>query len=155
MRGGAARSVCVPEFTGEYRQILDTKGRVFVPAKIREAMDDPSGKVYLTRGLDGCAYMYAPAQWKAVVTLVQSQPFTSASVRRFHRGFAGSACECTMDKQGRILIPETLRQLAGLKRDVVFLGQFDKVEIWDVDRYAAQSITPEEYNQSAEEMFKR
>ena len=140
-----------PVLIGQYDGVLDAKNRVFVPAKFREEMDGEGRlTLYVTRGLDGCLFLYTKAQWEAVVASVQSTPFTNAKARRFQRGFASGASECQADKQGRILIPEKLRALAGIQKKVVFVGVFTRVEMWDAEKWAATELEQTEYDEAAE-----
>ena len=106
-------------FMGEYNHTIDGKGRVIVPAKFRDALGD--GFV-VTKGLDGCLFVYPPDAWQAFEEKLQSLPLTNKNSRQFARFFLAGAASCEVDKQGRILLPQVLREFAGLEKEVVMVG---------------------------------
>jgi len=112
---------------GEFQHTVDSKGRVIVPVKFREEL----GNVFvMTRGLDKCLFVYPIAEWEILEAKLKALPMTRADARSFVRFFFSGATECELDKQGRILIPTTLRGYAQLERDCVVLGVSNRVEIW-------------------------
>jgi len=119
-------------FMGEYQHTIDAKGRLIVPARFREGLGD---RFILTKGLDGCLFAYPPQEWTALENKMRSLPFTRADARAFVRFFFAGACECEVDKQGRILIPASLREYAALEKDVVVIGVSSRVEIWSAARW--------------------
>jgi len=130
-------------FMGEYLHTIDGKGRLFVPAKFREALGE---KFIATKGLEHCLFVYPPAEWTALEERLRSLPFTQPDVRAFVRFFFSGATECEVDKQGRILLPANLREYAQLEKDVVFVGVSSRVEIWSQTLWA-------EYSQQAEASY--
>lgn len=115
-------------FIGEYEHTLDEKKRVSLPRQFRQAL----GKIIvMTRGLDNCLFVYPKGNWEKVADKLQSLTFAQADTRGFNRFILSGAAEVDVDGAGRILIPEHHKQFAGLKRDVVFAGVSDRVEIWD------------------------
>ena len=100
----------------EYQHTADSKGRVIMPVKFREALGD---KFVLTKGLDSCLFVYPNDEWSNFEKKLRSLPLTSKDARAFIRFFFAGACECELDKQGRILIPGNLREYAGLRRTVI------------------------------------
>ena len=112
---------------GEYQHTLDEKGRIIVPAKFREGL---GSSFVMTRGLDKCLFVYPPSEWEILEAKLKSLPMTRADARSFVRFFFSGATECELDKQGRVLIPATLREYAKLDRDCVVLGVSNRVEIW-------------------------
>mgnify|MGYP000902033923 FL=1 len=126
-------------FIGEYQHIIDVKGRVIMPAKFREGLGE---KFVLTKGLDHCLFAYPNEEWGILEKKLRSLPLTSKDARAFIRFFFAGACECELDKQGRILIPANLREYAGLEKDVVIIGVSTRVEIWSKDRW-------DEYNSAS------
>ena len=126
--------------TGKYRHSLDEKGRLFVPAKLREEL----GSVFfVTLGLDGCLSVYTEAGWNAIEERVRQLP--RAQAHRARVLFANCA-RCEPDKQFRFLIPAELRDYAGLTGDVMFVGVGSYAEIWDCDTYMQNEqteMTPE------------
>jgi MraZ protein len=117
---------------GEYTHTIDAKGRLIVPAKLRESLGD---KFTITRGFDGCIYAYADNEWEALKDRISKLPLNDARARSLTRFFIGGASEVEVDKQGRILVSPTLRSHAGLVKDVVSLGVGNKVEIWSLEKY--------------------
>ena len=114
---------------GEYEHSIDDKNRLTLPAKFRQAL---AGGVVVTRGMDGCLYVYARENWDELVDrrLAELDPL-SREGRLMQRFFFSGAQEAEPDKQGRIMIPATLSERAGLGRDVVVAGVYDHLEIWD------------------------
>ncbi len=116
---------------GEYNHNLDAKGRVSIPAKFR---DDLGQTFIITKGLDNCLYAYSKEEWKTFEDKLKSQP---SSARNFVRFFFAGAAECEIDKQGRINIPQNLREYASLTKDVTIIGVSTRVEIWDKEKWEA------------------
>ncbi|NLB78356.1 MAG: division/cell wall cluster transcriptional repressor MraZ [Clostridiaceae bacterium] len=116
---------------GKYTNVLDPKGRVFVPAAFRGDLDD---RFVLTRGSEEKSlYIYPMDEWKKFVEKLQQLPTSKKDSRMIIRHFCSNATNCDMDSQGRILIPAELREKAGLQRDVVFIGTVNRIEIWNSD----------------------
>lgn len=113
---------------GEYRHNVDVKGRVSVPSKFR---DDLGQSFVVTKGLDNCLFMYSKAEWETFEEKLKQLPLTNADARTFIRFFFAGATEVEVDKQGRINIPQVLRDYAGIKKDVVIAGVATRAEIWD------------------------
>lgn len=130
-------------FMGEYQHNLDTKGRIVVPTKLRDGL---GSNMVVTRGLDGCLSIYTNPQWEIIVEQLGKLPTTKEVTRRYIRLLTAKATECTVDKQGRILIPSSLAQDAGLTKECVFVGVSDHVELWDLHRW-------NEYYDSASDSF--
>ena len=125
---------------GKYRHTVDPKGRLFVPAKLREELGD---SFYVTLGLEHCLSVYTEAGWQAIVDKYNALPMSQARKMRF---LFANAAKCEPDKQGRFLIPAELREYAGLRDEVTFLGQAGHAEIWDsatYDALEAETLTPE------------
>ena len=114
-------------FMGEYEHTIDAKGRVILPVKFR---DELGPKFVVTRGLEGCLSVYTMEAWMRLAGSLKKLRASKENVRAFKRFVFGSAAEVEFDKQGRILIPATLRAYAKLVKDVTVLGTGDKVEIW-------------------------
>ena len=116
---------------GEYNHTIDAKGRLIVPAKFREQLGEA---FVITKGNDGCLSIYTNEAWGSFLEKITKLPANKNS-REFVRYFVSSAEVVETDKQGRILIPGTLREHAGLDKDVVFAGVIDKIEVWDKERW--------------------
>ncbi|MFZ5651472.1 MAG: division/cell wall cluster transcriptional repressor MraZ [Bacillota bacterium] len=125
-------------FIGEYQHTIDSKGRLFIPARFREGLGD---KFILTKGLDGCLFVYPPKEWTAIEQKMRSLPFTKADARAFVRFFFSGATDCEVDKQGRILIASSLREYAGLEKETMIIGISTRVEIWSKQRWEEYSNT--------------
>lgn len=119
-------------FIGEYAHTIDAKGRVIMPAKFREEL---GVSFIVTKGLDGCLFVYSKSEWASLEEKLKTLPFTSKDARSFNRFFFAGAIECEVDKQGRILVSQNLRDYAALTKDVVIIGVSTRIEIWDKDRW--------------------
>jgi MraZ protein len=122
----------VAELLGTHRYQLDPKGRVSLPARFRDVFAD--GAV-LTLGQDGCLFCFPRAEWEARSGEVRSLPLSDAEGRAYARMFFGKAEAVELDAQGRLLIPQRLRAEIGIRKEVVVLGVFDRMEIWDRDAH--------------------
>lgn len=119
-------------FMGEYNHTIDTKGRVIVPSKFRETLGD---EFVVTKGLDGCLFVYDNQEWTAFEEKLKALPITNKDARAFVRFFLAGAAGVEVDKQGRILLPVSLREFAALERDVVLIGVGSRIEIWSRERW--------------------
>lgn len=117
---------------GEYRHNVDVKGRVSVPSKFR---GDLGQSFIVTKGLDNCLFMYSKSEWETFENKLKALPLTNNDARSFMRFFFAGATECEVDKQGRINIPQLLREYAGIKKDVVIVGGSTRAEIWDSSKW--------------------
>ena len=115
-------------FIGEYEHTLDEKKRVSLPKQFRATLGK---KMVMTRGLDNCLFVYPKASWEKVAAKLQELSFAQADTRGFNRFILSGAAEVEADGAGRILIPEHQKEFAGLKKNVVFTGVSDRVEVWD------------------------
>ena len=116
---------------GEYQHNIDLKGRVAVPARFR---DDLGALFYSTKGLDNCLFVLPQDEWSRLVEKIKTMPISKA--RGLQRFFFSGAAEVVPDKQGRILIPQQLREHAELDKEVTFIGTSSRVEIWNSKRWA-------------------
>ena len=115
-------------FIGEYSHNLDEKGRLAVPKKFRS---DLSKGAVVTRGLDSCLFLYTKAEWEKLAEKLANLPFAQANTRAFARLMLAGAMDVGLDKQGRIMLPEYLRTFAGLKKETILAGLYNRLEIWD------------------------
>ena len=116
-------------FMGEYHHNIDTKGRIVIPNKVR---DDLGENFIVTRGLDGCLFLYPKTEWDSVIAKYKEIPDTK-NKRQFMRIFLSGATVCEYDKQGRINIPKPLVEYAKLVKDCIIIGVDEKLEIWSRD----------------------
>ena len=119
-------------FMGEYSHTIDAKGRIIVPVKFRESLGD---NFVVTKGLDNCLFVYTKEDWQKFEEKLRTLPLTNKDARKFSRFFMAGAAPCEMDKQGRTLIPATLREFAQMKKEVVLTGMADRIEIWSKEKW--------------------
>ena len=115
---------------GQYQHNIDVKSRVIVPAKFREDLGE---RFYVTKGLDGCLFVLSQDGWKNLQEKIVGMPISKA--RQLQRFFFSGAAEVEPDKQGRILIPQPLKDYANIEKDVTFIGTGDRAEIWSTERW--------------------
>lgn len=127
-------------FIGEYQHSIDPKKRLAVPSKFRSEL---KSKVVVTRGLDKCLFVYPMKAWEEIAGKLGSMPVGEATTRSFVRLMLAGATDCEIDKQGRILVPDYLKEYAGLDKNVMIAGLFNRLEIWDEKKWA-------EYKKNAE-----
>ena len=140
-------------FYGEYEHTIDRKGRLIVPAKFRQALKTQEVKsLFLTRGLDGCLFLFPEAEWRTAESRFKQIPFTKAEGRKFNRLFFSGAVEVVIDRLGRLLIPRTLKEFAQIKQDVVVVGVSNRMEVWAKEKWQAFY---ESSRQSFEEVAER
>lgn len=130
-------------FLGEYQHSVDEKGRMIIPAKFREAL---GASFIITRGLDRCLFVYPMEEWKVLEQKLKSLPLMKSDARAFTRFFFSGATECELDKQGRVNIPQNLREHACLSKETVVIGVSSRVEVWSREIW-------EEYNRTSQESF--
>jgi len=128
---------------GEFRHNIDAKGRLIVPSKLREELGE---QFVLTRGLDGCLFGYPMSEWNELESKLNDMPLAKKDARTFVRFFYSAATECELDKQGRINIPNTLRNYATITKECVIVGVSNRIEIWDEAKW-------QEFSEAAEENF--
>ena len=119
---------------GEYNHNLDNKGRVAIPAKFRDKL---SAGAIITRGLDNCLFVFTNVEWEVLAKKLVALPISQANSRAFGRLMLAGAMDVQLDNQGRILIPDYLRRYAGLKKQVVVAGLYNRIEIWDSEKWQA------------------
>ena len=140
-------------YTGEYRHGVDPKGRFIIPAKFR---DELGSAFMLTKGLDGCLYLYDMDEWNGVMTKMNALSGNKKDVRNLKRFFIGGATECEPDKQGRCLLAPHLREFAHITEEITIIGVGNKIEIWDsktLDDYNdSEDVSPEFIAESLENL---
>ncbi|MDD3191054.1 MAG: division/cell wall cluster transcriptional repressor MraZ [Candidatus Pacebacteria bacterium] len=117
-------------FIGEYNHNLDEKGRLAIPVKFRE---DLKGGAVVTKGLDGCLFLYSINEWRTLAEKLSHLPISQSNTRAFARLMLAGAMDVTLDKQGRVVIPDYLRKYVNLSKKVVVNGLYNRLEIWDED----------------------
>ena len=139
-------------FIGEYGHAIDAKNRIILPSKFREGLGE---SCIMTKGLDGCLYVYPREEWAILEEKLKSLPLTSKDARAFVRFFFSGANEMTFDKQGRTLIPQNLMQYAGIVKEVVSIGVSNRIEIWSKEKwnsYTESDINMDEIGEKMSEL---
>ena len=114
-------------FMGEYQHTLDEKGRVAIPARLRDSLGE---RFVITRGLDQCLFVYPLEEWAKIEAKLKALPFTKSDARAFTRMFFSGAIVVELDKQGRVLVPQHLRDYARVEKEVRIIGVSNRVEVW-------------------------
>lgn len=140
-------------FYGEYQHTIDRKGRIILPAKFREAAkNNYIEKFFVTRGLDKCLFMFSEEEWKNYEAKLKAVSFTKQQARTFNRLYFSGATEVAPDRQGRIILPQYLKDFADIKKEVTIVGVSNRIELWSrtawQDFYAHSSATFEEIAQN-------
>lgn len=117
---------------GEYEHSLDVKGRLIMPAKLRA---DIGEKFIITKGLDGCLFVFSQNEWSNFESKLKELPLTNKNARDFVRFFLSGATECEIDKQGRFLIVNNLREYANITKEVIIIGVGTRLEIWNKEKW--------------------
>lgn len=122
-------------FRGRFENTIDAKGRTSVPSKFREVLSTNYDDRLIVTNFDNCLWAYPVKEWQAIEEKVSALPQFKPEVKALQRVFISAAQECLVDKQGRILIPTSLRDYAGMEKDIVFVGMIKRVEIWAKERW--------------------
>lgn len=136
-------------FIGEYAHGIDPKNRIIIPSKFREELGE---KFILTKGLDGCLYIYPLNEWNILEEKLKKLPLTSKDARAFVRFFFSGANEIVIDKQGRALIPQNLLEYANIKKEIVSIGVSNRIEIWSKEKWEEYNESNIDFEQIAEKM---
>ena len=131
---------------GEYEHSLGAKGRLIMPARLRE---DIGEKFIVTKGLDGCLFGFSQTEWNNFEEKLKTLPLTNKNARDFVRFFLSGAIECEIDKQGRFLIASNLREYAEMEKEVAIIGVGTRIEIWNKEKWKQYNS---EENISADEI---
>jgi len=138
-------------FIGEFQHAIDDKGRISVPAKFRTQLN--KGGAIVTRGLDNCLWLFERSEWTKLADKLAALPISQANSRAFARLMLAGAMEVDVDRQGRVILPDYLRQFAHLKRKAVVAGLYNRVEIWDSQLWQLyKAKTERKSNEVAEQL---
>ncbi|VAX36052.1 Cell division protein MraZ [hydrothermal vent metagenome] len=142
-------------FYGEYQHGLDKKGRVILPSKFREVCKEYKiDRFFLTRGLDKCVFMFSEEEWRTQEQKFKSRSFTKQETRNFNRLFFSGAVDILPDKQGRFIIPQYLKDYAGINIDTTVIGVSNRIEIWNRASWTNfYTNSTESFEQIAENML--
>ena len=134
-------------FVGQYSHNLDNKGRLAIPAKFRSQLK----AAVVTKGLDNCLFLYPQKEWDKIASKVANLPLDRPANRAFARALLAGAVEVEFDQQGRIILPEYLRQFAALGKDVIIIGLYNRLEIWQEKKWNVyKNESDKNYNQIVE-----
>jgi MraZ protein len=135
-------------FIGEYSAAVDPKGRIAIPAKFRTEL---GGRCVVTRGLDSSLFVYTLPEWQKLAEKLSTLPISQANTRAFSRLMLAGAMDLEIDKQGRVTLPDYLRQFAGVGKQVVIAGLMNRLEIWDVKQWQKYKAATEKESESIAE----
>ncbi len=124
-------------FMGQYNHTIDAKGRLIIPSKFRDLLGE---EFVVTKGMDGCLFVYANEDWAAFEQKLTSLPLINKEARKFARFFLAGASQVEVDKQGRILIASNLRTFAELDKEVVLVGVGSRIEIWSQEKWESMDF---------------
>lgn len=127
-------------FIGEYKYNLDAKNRLAMPSKFRALFKE--GAV-ITKGLDNCLFVYTSKEWTKLADKLANLPFSQAKSRAFSRMMLAGAMDVKLDKLGRVILPDYLKQFAGLNKKVVLAGLYNRLEVWDEKMWSKYQRTSE------------
>lgn len=136
-------------FIGEYQHALDAKNRMIIPSKLR---DNLGNKFVITKGLDGCLYIYPLKEWEVLEEKLKNLPLTNKDARAFVRFFFSGACEIELDKQGRGLIPQNLKEYAKIEKEIISIGVLTRIEIWSKEKWQEYNESDMDFDSIAEKM---
>lgn len=136
-------------FIGEYSHNLDDKGRLALPAKFRASLK----KAVVTRGIDNCLFVYTLDEWQKLAGKLAALPMSQANTRAFSRLMLAGAMDFELDAQGRAVLPEYLRQYAGLSKEVVVAGLYNRLEIWDKKEWQQYKLKSEKHSEEIAEQL--
>ncbi len=135
---------------GEFTHSIDTKGRIAIPSKFRSKLGDGA---IITKGLDKCLFVFGMSEWKILAEKLAGLPLAQASSRAFSRLMLGGAVDLRLDVQGRVLVPDYLRNYAGLKKQVVITGLYKRIEIWDAQQWGKYKKKTEDTSEDIAEQL--
>lgn len=142
-------------FHGEYEATVDAKGRFLLPGSLRKQLPEAENRFILSRGFEKCLTLYPLKSWELIIAKISSLNDFDPKVRQFRRQFLGGATEVELDTAGRLLLPASLKEFAGLGKDIVLAAALDRFEIWDAVKYKQlfEDFSPEAFSDLAQEVM--
>jgi len=142
-------------FHGEYEATVDAKGRFLLPGGLRKQLPEGEGRFILSRGFEKCLTLYPLKSWELIIVKISKLNDFDPKVRQFRRQFLGGATEVELDSAGRLLLPASLKEFAGLLKDVILAAALDRFEIWDSVKYKQlfEDLSPEAFSNLAKEVM--
>ncbi|TDH22992.1 division/cell wall cluster transcriptional repressor MraZ [Segetibacter sp. 3557_3] len=142
-------------FLGEYEATIDSKGRFLLPAGFKKQLPEGENRFVISRGFEKCLTLYPQKSWEPLIAKISQLNDFDPKVREFRRQFLGGATEVELDTAGRMLLPATLKEFAGLSKDIILVAALDKIEIWDADKYKKlfEDFSPEAFSILAKDVM--
>ncbi|MEK7199875.1 MAG: division/cell wall cluster transcriptional repressor MraZ [Bacteroidota bacterium] len=142
-------------FHGEYEATVDAKGRFLLPGGLKKQLPEGEGRFILSRGFEKCLTLYPMKSWELIINRISQLNDFDPKVRQFRRQFLGGATEVELDAASRMLLPQMLKEFAGLGRDIVLAAALDRFEIWDAGKYKQlfEDFSPEAFSSLAQEVM--
>ncbi len=142
-------------FHGEYEATVDAKGRFLLPGGLKKQLPEEESRFILSRGFEKCLTLYPLKSWELIIAKISKLNDFDPKVRQFRRQFLGGATEIELDGAGRMLLPGTLREFAGLNKDIVLAAALDRFEIWDASKYTQlfEDFSPDAFSNLAQEVM--
>lgn len=142
-------------FLGEYEATIDSKGRFLLPAGFKKQLQEGENRFVINRGFEKCLSLYPISSWQPIYERISKLNQFDPKVREFQRQFLGGATELESDTAGRLLLPPTLKEFAGLSKDIILAAQTDRIEIWDANKYKQlfEAFSPEAFSNLAQEVM--
>jgi len=142
-------------FHGEYEATVDAKGRFLLPGGLKKQLPEGEGRFILSRGFEKCLTLYPLKSWELIISRINQLNDFDPKVRQFRRQFLGGATEVELDSANRLLLPPTLKEFAGLAKDIVLAAALDRFEIWDAGKYKQlfEDFSPEDFSKLAQEVM--
>ncbi len=142
-------------FHGEYEATVDAKGRFLLPGGLKKQLPEGEGRFILSRGFEKCLTLYPLKSWELIIVKISQLNDFDPKVRQFRRQFLGGATEVELDSAGRLLLPASLKEFAGLMKDIILAAALDRFEIWDSTKYKQlfEDLSPEAFSNLAKEVM--
>ena len=142
-------------FHGVYEATVDAKGRFLLPGGLKKQLPEGEGRFILSRGFEKCLTLYPLKSWEIIIAKISQLNDFDPKVRQFRRQFLGGATEIELDNAGRMLLPASLKEFAGLSKDIVLAAALDRFEIWDAGKYKQlfEDFSPEAFSSLAQDVM--
>lgn len=142
-------------FHGEYEATVDQKGRFLLPGGLKKQLPEGENRFILSRGFEKCLTLYPLKSWEQIIAKISQLNDFDPKVREFRRQFLGGATEVELDSAGRMLLPQTLKEFAGISKNIILAAALDRFEIWDAGKYKQlfEDFSPEAFSNLAAEVM--
>lgn len=144
-------------FHGEYEATVDAKGRFLLPGGLKKQLPEGESRFIVARGFEKCLTLYPFQSWQLIISRISQLNDFDPKVRQFRRQFLGGATEVELDSANRLLLPASLKEFAGLSKDIILAAALDRFEIWDASKYKQlfENVSPDEFSELAHEVMKK